>query len=202
MEALSFADLGESECKQLLRVARESIAYGLAHGRPRPLAPAELSGVLASDGASFVTLRRAGALRGCVGSLEARQPLAIDTAKAAFSAAFRDNRFPPLGASEFPELEIEISVLSPMTRINARDRDELLQVLRPQVDGLLLEEARQRATFLPKVWEQLGDPRQFLAALLRKAGLGEDYWSPTLRLFRYQTLCFDEHTLKDSVRHA
>jgi AmmeMemoRadiSam system protein A len=202
MAALSFADLGESERKQLLRVARQSIAHGLAHGRPRPVAPDEVNGVLASDGASFVTLHRAGALRGCVGSLEARQPLAIDVAKAAFSAAFRDSRFPPLGTPEFPEVEIEISVLSPMTRINARDRDELLQALRPQVDGLLLEEARQRATFLPKVWEQLGDPRQFLAALMRKAGLGEDYWSPTLRLFRYQTLCFDERTLKDNVRHA
>jgi uncharacterized protein len=202
MAALSFADLGQSERKQLLRIARESIAHGFRDARPRSVTPDEFSGALVRVGASFVTLRMAAALRGCVGSIEARRPLALDVAQAAFNSAFRDARFPPLKATEFADVEIEISVLSPMTRIKARDQDELLQTLRPRTDGLLLEDAQQRATFLPKVWEQLSDPREFLAALMRKAGLREDYWSPTLRLFRYQTLCFDEHSVTDDARHA
>ncbi|MGB5211623.1 MAG: AmmeMemoRadiSam system protein A [Gammaproteobacteria bacterium] len=202
MAVLSFADLGQRERKQLLRIARESIAHGLRDAGPRTIAPDEFAGALARAGASFVTLRLDAALRGCVGSIEARRPLAIDVTQAAFNAAFRDARFPPLTMTEFPDVEIEISVLSGMIRINARDQDELLQTLRPRIDGLLLEDARRRATFLPKVWEQLSDPREFLAALMLKAGLGEGYWSPTLRVFRYQTLCFDEHTVQEETRHA
>lgn len=192
MAASSSADLGPAEQDRLLDLARGSIAQGLTSGQPPRYSAHDFTGALARPGASFVTLRRDNALRGCVGSLEATRPLAQDVGIAAFNAAFRDFRFPRLGASELEQLRIEISVLTPMVPLEVRDQDELLARLRPLIDGLLLEEGPARATFLPKVWEQLTEPLDFVRALKRKAGLPADYWSPTLRLSRYQTLSFRE----------
>jgi len=195
MAASLFAEFGRTEQDRLLRLARQSIAFGLARGQPRPVGASEFDGPLALPGASFVTLRKDGALRGCVGSIEALRPLAEDVAVAAFNAAFKDIRFPRLSETELDQIRIEVSVLSPMNAVDARDETELLQRLEPLVDGLLLEEGSKRATFLPKVWEQLPDPAEFVAALKRKAGLPADYWSGTLRLSCYRTLSFDEQGL-------
>ena len=192
MAALSSAELGLAEQDRLLDLARASIAQGLTSGQPPRYSPADFTGALARPGASFVTLRRDDALRGCVGSLEAKRPLAQDVGIAAFNAAFRDIRFPRLSQPELDQVRIEISVLSPTVPLAVRDQDELLLRLRPRIDGLLLEEGPARATFLPKVWEQLPEPVDFLRALKRKAGLPPDYWSTTLRVSRYQTLSFQE----------
>lgn len=192
MEASSFPDLGPDEQIRLLGLARESIAQGLLSGQPRICPARDFTGALAQPGASFVTLRRRGELRGCVGSLEAARPLAQDVATAAFNAAFRDRRFPRLSESELAEVRIEISVLSPMVPLRVRDQDELLRRLRPLIDGLLLEEGPARATFLPKVWEQITEPMDFVTALKSKAGLPADYWSPTMNLYRYQAVSFGE----------
>lgn len=199
MAALSSAELGLAEQERLLDLARESIAQGLTSGQPPRYSAGEFTGLLARPAASFVTLRLDAALRGCVGSLEARRPLARDVGIAAFNAAFRDIRFPRLTASELGLIRIEISVLSPMVPLDVRDQDELLLRLRPLIDGLLLEDGPARATFLPKVWEQLRAPIDFVTALKRKAGLPADYWSPTLRLCRYQTQCFDERRPVEAV---
>ncbi len=86
-----------------------------------------------------------------------------------------------------------------MNAVDARDEIELLQRIEPLVDGLLLEDGPKRATFLPKVWEQLPDPAEFFAALKRKAGLPADYWSSTLRTWRYRTLSFDERSEETSA---
>lgn len=192
MAASYFADLGPGEQHRLLNLARQSIAYGLSRGQPRPVGASEFDGPLARPGASFVTLSKDGALRGCIGSLEAQRPLAQDVAIAAFNAAFKDIRFPRLDETELEQISIEVSVLSPMSVVDVRDEAELLLQLEPLVDGLLLEEGPKRATFLPKVWEQIPDPAGFVAALKRKAGLPSDYWSATLRLSRYRTLAFAE----------
>ncbi len=195
MAALSFAEFGRAEQERLLRLARQSIAYGLARNQPRPVADSEFGGPLAQPGASFVTLRKDRALRGCVGSIEARRPLAEDVAIAAFNAAFRDIRFPRVSDTELNHISIEVSVLSPLAAMEVGNETELRQQLEPLVDGLLLEEGPKRATFLPKVWEQLPDPTDFIAALKRKAGLPVDFWSNTLRLWRYRTLTFAEQEI-------
>ena len=126
-----------------------------------------------------------GRLRGCVGSLQARLPLVADVAQSAFAAAFRDTRFAPLGPAEADDLDIHISILSPLEPLVVASEAELLETLRPGVDGLVLCEGALRGTFLPAVWERLPDPRQFVQELKRKAGLQGDYWSPTLELQRY-----------------
>lgn len=183
--------LGEGERRQLLDLAWESIRRGLAEGRPSRPDPERFSGRLREPGAAFVTLHRSGELRGCVGHLEATQPLVVDVADNAFAAAFRDPRFEPLAHWELDGLDLDISVLTPPSPLEFRDEADLLRRLRPGKDGLILEDLGHRGTFLPTVWESLPEPERFLAQLKRKAGLPTTHWSPTLKVFRYETETFD-----------
>lgn len=170
----------------LLAVARASIRCGLQWGEPLEVEPAAFDPALRELGASFVTLRRGEALRGCTGSLAAVEPLVVDAARNAFTAAFFDPRFAPLRPEELPGLHVHVSVLGPQQPLAAATEDELLERLRPGVDGLVLEEGAFRATFLPAVWSQLPTPRAFVEQLKRKAGLPADYWSETIRISRYE----------------
>ncbi len=178
----------DAESRRLLKeVARASIEHGLRHGRPLQPDPADYPPPLRERRASFVTLKRGGELRGCIGSLEAGRPLVVDVAHNAYAAAFRDPRFPPLQPEELRDLEISLSVLSPPEPLAFESEGDLLARLRPGVDGLILTDGHHRGTFLPSVWEQLPDPADFLRQLKLKAGLPPDHWSPGLRVERYTT---------------
>jgi len=192
MEPSYFIDLSEVAQHRLLQIARSSIAHGLVSHQPLAIEADDLPGVLCEPVASFVTLRHREMLRGCVGSLEAVRPLAESVSLAAFSAAFKDTRFPPLREDELHVVSIEISVLSTLEPMTVSGEQSLLDQLQPGIDGLLLDDQWHRATFLPKVWEQLAEPVDFLKALKQKAGLPPDYWSGTLRFRRYRTLTFSE----------
>jgi hypothetical protein len=143
-------------------------------------------------GAAFVTLTRDGALRGCIGSLEARRPLIDDLRANARAAAFRDPRFAPVTRDELPALRVEVSILSAAEPMQFRDEADALAQLRPGVDGVILEAGWHRATFLPQVWAQLPEPRRFLAHLKAKAGLPADAWPAELRLSRYRVEKYQE----------
>ena len=121
-----------------------------------------------------MTLTQQGRLRGCIGTLEANRSLGEDVVANAAGAALSDHRFAPLTTSELANVEVEVSVLSVPTIAPSRDERELLDVLRPGVDGVIVSYRDSRATYLPQVWEQLPDPRQFLASLVQKAGLPAD----------------------------
>lgn len=166
----------------LLPLARAAIAGRL--GLEAPVVPAP--GWLDEPGACFVTLQLERRLRGCIGTIEPYRPLGEDTAENARAAAFHDPRFPPLTAAEFPVVELEVSVLSPLEPLAICGESDLLAQLRPGQDGVLLSAGSRRGTFLPQVWEQLPDPRQFLAHLKAKAGLPARAWSPDWQFFRYQ----------------
>jgi len=183
--------LEEATRRLLLTAARESIRREL-EGGDTPPSPAT-DPVLEQPRATFVTLKRAGVLRGCIGVLEALRPLLLDVRHNAWAAAFRDPRFKPVESHEVPELAIEISVLSPPTPLAAATREALLDALVPGEDGLIVQEGLRRATFLPAVWETLPEPADFLDQLLRKAGLKPGHWSGTLRFFRYNTESFGDH---------
>ena len=167
----------------LLALARSAIAnhFG-SHAAPAELPPLP---ELTQPGATFVTLTQNGALRGCIGSLQAHRPLADDVAANAVAAAFRDPRFAPLTAEELARTRVEVSLLSPAKALVFRDEADALAQLQPGVDGLILSYGAHRATFLPQVWENLPDRHQFLAHLKQKAGLPADFWSPQLVLERY-----------------
>ena len=179
---------------ELLRLARGSIEHGLVNGEPLSIRFDRLPAVMADPAATFTTLRLDGKLRGCVGHLESIRPLAKDVVHTAFQAAFRDPRFDPLGQHELNGTVIEVSVLSPMQPLSVSDEADLIEKLVPGKDGLVIVNGLQRATFLPKVWDQLPDPHQFVAALKRKCGLPQDYWSESLEFRRYNTASYTEQT--------
>ena len=186
------ADTQELPGAELLRLARGSIEHGLIHREPLPVNCDELPDALAVPAATFTTLRLQGELRGCSGSLEARWPLAQDVARSAFQAAFRDPRFDPLRQDDLSATRLEVSVLSPLESIRFTHEADLLDQLVPGTDGLVIIAEGRRATFLPKVWDMLPDPRHFLAALKAKCGLAEDYWSERLEFQRYTTTSYEE----------
>ncbi len=170
--------------QQLLESARESIKKGLC-GETLTVNATDCPEPLRIPRATFVTLHVDGKLRGCVGTLDARRPLVEDVVSNARSAAFQDSRFPALTWPEFERLEIHISILSPPEPMTFSSEADLLAQLRPQVDGLILEDGHYRGTFLPSVWEQLPSPREFLRQLKLKAGLDADYWSTRVHVQRY-----------------
>lgn len=135
-------------------------------------------------GASFVTLERDGALRGCIGTLEPIRPLYRDVARNA-QRATADPRLPRVTAREWPQLRVSVSVLGISEPLPAASLEELLARLRPKVDGLTLAEGERRSTFLPTVWHKLPRPEDFVAALLRKGGWPTDHLPAGLRIRRY-----------------
>ena len=167
--------------KILLALARDAIAEQFGS----PLPPAPDAHWLAEPGATFVTLTQQGALRGCIGCLQAYRPLLQDIRANAVAAAFRDPRFAPLRESEFAQTTVEVSLLSPSQAMTFNSEAEALAQLRPGIDGLIFEYAHHRSTFLPQVWEQLPTAAIFMAQLTRKAGLPGDFWAPEVKLARY-----------------
>lgn len=178
--------------RALLALARRSIAHGLTHGRALAVDPSAYPAALQAERAAFVTLEEGGRLRGCIGHLEAVQPLVQDVAENAFAAAFRDPRFPPLEGQELPRLTIEISVLTPAEPLSFTSEADLQRRIEPGRDGLILAQGRRRGTFLPSVWGSLPDPGEFLRHLKMKAGLAPDYWSDTIEVWRYRTESFSQ----------
>lgn len=166
----------------LLTRARNAIAaeFKLAP-RPEPDHPD-----LALPGATFVTLTQNGQLRGCIGSLQAHRRLDEDVRANAVSAAFRDPRFPPLRVEELPITRVEVSLLTVPQPMQFSNEADALRQLRPQIDGVIFSAGGRRSTFLPQVWEQLPEPRVFMAHLKQKAGLAADYWGPDVQLQRYE----------------
>lgn len=184
--------LAPTQRATLLAVARRSIEQGLANGRPRALTASDFDRELQAVRASFVTLHRLGQLRGCIGHLEAVQPLVVDVAENAFAAAFRDPRFSPLTHREWPEVQVDVSILTAPEPLQFSDEADLIRQIRPGEDGLILQDGPHRGTFLPSVWESLPDPAEFLTHLKHKAGLAANHWSDHVEVFRYHTESFGD----------
>ncbi len=178
----------ERHGETLLEVAQASISHGLEHGRALPVDVREFAAELREPAASFVTLKIGPALRGCVGSPEAWRPLVEDVAHNAYRAAFGDNRFEPLSRSEWPNVDVSLSILTAPLPIPCGSEAELVRALRPKVDGVILADGDRRGLFLPSVWEQLSDPVEFVRHLKRKAGLAPDHWAATTEAFRFTAL--------------
>ncbi len=178
--------LADSEVEELRGVAWAAIERGAEGGGGMlTVESKDYPEALRAPRASFVTLRKGGQLRGCMGSLEARMPLVEDVACNAYNAAFKDPRFDPVGGDEIPGLDLKLSVLSPPEPVPVSSEEDLLRQLQPGVDGVILQAGGRRGTFLPAVWDMLPNPREFLCQLKRKAGLPEDYWSDEMTIQRY-----------------
>lgn len=172
---------------ELLRIAASAIECGLGLLDAAPPEPAALPENLRQARASFVTLMIEGELRGCCGTLDPACPLALDVWRNAQATAFRDPRFGPLTRTEWLRADLEISVLSLREPLAVRSEAELLSRLVPGRDGLVLCWRGASATFLPKVWDQLGAPGEFVRHLKLKAGWSADFWSEEIEAWRYDT---------------
>ncbi len=174
----------------LLALARQTIVTGLEQHCLCLPAIEECPRDWQQKRASFVTLHLAGDLRGCIGTLEAIEALALSVARNAYNAAFNDPRFPPLDASEYPQVCLSVSLLTVPVAVDFASETELLAALTPGSDGLIIEHGQQRATFLPSVWDNLATPVQFLRALKQKAGLPAT--TVPERAWRYRTETWQE----------
>jgi len=185
--------LNEEERSILLRLARQALEAGVCNQALIPLDLEALPASLREAGATFVTLTRGGELRGCVGALEAYQPLAQDVREHAIAAALQDFRFPPVEPNELPEIAIEVSRLTPPQKLEYERPEDLPSLLRPGIDGVVLRDGLRRATFLPQVWEKIPDPSAFLGNLCWKMGADANFWRyKKLQVYLYQVEEFHE----------
>jgi len=182
----------KSEQRLLLDLARDAVACGVQGLEPERPVGVSVPAALEKQRACFVTLKINGHLRGCIGNLEANCSLADAVLNNSYLAAFRDQRFDPVSAAELDQLEYEISVLTPLVPLPVSSESDLLTKIRPFVDGLVFEAEGRRATFLPSVWDQLRQPKQFLRQLRLKAGLAPDYWSDAVQCWTYQAIKIGE----------
>lgn len=187
-----FTELTPLQQAQLLKLARQAVDAWVKDGDRLVIDYSQVDASLSKPGASFVSLHARGKLRGCIGTLIARQPLAADVAEHARAAASQDYRFSPVRPDELADIHIEISVLSAPVLLSVADEAELVQKLEPGVDGLVLDDGHRSATFLPLVWRQLPEPVQFVRYLKRKAGWPDNYWSADIRVQRYRSQSFHE----------
>jgi len=186
-------ELNKLEQEVLLKIARDALEKSVRGQSLPKLSLNKLPPILQVDGASFVTLTKNGNLRGCIGTLEAYQPLAMDVQEHAIAAAHHDPRFPRVIPAELENIEIEISVLSPKRVLHYDNPRDLVEKIRPKIDGVLLQDGLLKATFLPQVWDQLEKPEVFLSHLCAKMGASSDLWQKkSLQVYTYQVQEFHE----------
>ena len=172
--------------QSLLDLAAEAVVFAVFTGDPLSVDTADFSPHLQEDGASFVTLKKNGALRGCIGSLQASEALVHNVANNAYGAVAQDTRFPKVLCQELSHLSVSVSVLNPLSKLLYINDDDLLAQLRPGTDGLVLEGLGRRSTFLPQVWADLPNPKDFLKTLKLKGGFDPGPLSEKITAWRYQ----------------
>jgi AmmeMemoRadiSam system protein A len=165
-----------------------------------------IAACLRAVGSTFVTLETAGLLLGCIGTLEPARPVYLDAMRNAVRAA-SDPRLPPVTPAQWPGVDVTVSVLSTLEPVPVNDLDDLLDALRPGVDGLILADGQRRATFLPSVWHKVVGPEHFVRSLLRKGGWSRSSamlqgWPPDLTAVRYTTVEFRDPAPRPPVNGA
>jgi len=186
--------LSSSQKKVLLDVARRTLSCRFDKSESLPEMPEDP--VFSGKSAAFVTLKLSGRLRGCIGHLEPVTSLWESVKGNTLNAAFHDRRFSPLSREEFKKIEIDVSILSSPVVLEYTDPEDLLEKLKPGIDGVILSDGRHRATFLPQVWKQLSSKEVFLGQLCRKAGLEETAWKKKqMEIKVYQVLSLKEEEM-------
>jgi len=185
--------ISRAERTFLMDLARKALVAAARRTNPPVVDPNHLTSLLEEPGACFVTLTKGGELRGCIGHLHAAEPLYQSVMDNARASALEDHRFSPVEPGELGELEIEISVLTPPEPLAFASPADLLQRLRPGLDGVILKRGSRQATFLPQVWDQFSSAEEFLRHLSLKARGGADFWKqPGTEVFTYQVEAFKE----------
>ena len=181
--------LNNEEKKFCIRLARDSIAHYFEKGSLFEIEEGAVPEKLREKKACFVTLAINGSLRGCIGHLEATQPLYTDIIQNAVASAFQDPRFSPLTQQEFPGVKVEVSVLTDPVAVSISSPESLLEKIIPGKHGIILRKGYNSATFLPSVWDEIREKEDFLGHLCVKAGLAADEWrKPGMKVFFYEAI--------------
>ncbi len=185
--------LTEEEGRYLLSVARKTIEQKISNLEDQVEFDSFDSNKFSEKRGTFVTLTIDDGLRGCIGNIIPQESL-LDGVKAnAINAAFRDPRFRPLSGKEWEKVKIEISILTDPKPLDYSNRKDLLDKMRQGTDGVILKKGYNQSTFLPQVWEQLPDKKEFLTHLCLKAGLDGNEWEKEkLEVLTYQVQAFEE----------
>jgi len=185
--------LTQDQGKYLLSVARQTIERELFARKGETMDEKDLPPIFHTRRGAFVTLTEKGNLRGCIGHIIPQETLLEGVRENAINAAFRDPRFHPLKAEEWKDVKIEVSILTDPKPLSYTDAQDLLKKLRPGIDGVIIKKGYHQATFLPQVWDQLPNKKDFLTHLCYKAGLDGDAWKRgDLEVSTYQVQAFEE----------
>ncbi len=190
-------NISEEQGQRLIDIARRTIAakLGILLDPHQVVSDQDLADPAFQElRGTFVTLKIKGQLRGCMGCLTPSESILQGIQRNAINSAFKDTRFPQLTPAELDQVEIDISILTNPRELEYSDGVDLLQKLRPNIDGVIIKKGSARATFLPQVWEQLPRPEDFLAHLCKKARLSQDEWKRgELGVSIYQVQYFHEN---------
>ncbi|MGD9638119.1 MAG: AmmeMemoRadiSam system protein A [Alphaproteobacteria bacterium] len=186
---LKYQELAKQYNRFIIDLARKSIDYSLEKGGAFRADLKNMPPELQEKGSCFVTLEQDNNLRGCIGSIIAYRPLAEDIVDNAYAAAFRDTRFSKITKNEFQNTELSVSLLTPFQEMTFSDEDDLLEQLRPGIDGVIIEDMGRRAVFLPVVWEYFDKKEDFMMHLKVKAGLSAKHFSNSFRASRFLSVC-------------
>ena len=189
-EYAASARLSGRNRKFLKNLARKAVMEGAETGKVPKIDFAGIPIDLQTVRASFTTITVDGEFRGCRGIIRPETPVALDVMHNAFQSAFDDPRVPPLSLNDAKRAEIGISILSHQCAIPCDSEASLCTQLSPDRDGLILAEGQRRAVFLPKVWNDLPDAKDFIAQLMRKGGWQAGYWSDEMKAYRFSAEYF------------
>ena len=178
----------------LLKLARQTLESYINKKKTLTIDQKKVPEKLLRQRATFVTLnKKKTGLRGCIGSLVPAEMLFQNVIHNTINAATNDPRFEPVKPEELKDILIEISILTLPEKLNHSTPDELLQKLRPKIDGVILVTEYGNSTYLPQVWEQIPEKEMFLSYLSRKHGAPPDAWKlPTTQVYTYRAIHFSE----------
>jgi AmmeMemoRadiSam system protein A len=186
--------LNDSEGKYLLGLARNTIEQELSGRKTSDQGEILDSPRFAERRGTFVTLTINKNLRGCIGHIIPQESLLDGIKENSVNAAFKDPRFNPISMREWPDVKIEISILTDPAPLAYSDADDLLKKIRPDIDGVIIKKGFYQSTFLPQVWEQIPDKKEFFTHLCLKAGMDGNEWRKgKLEVYTYQVQAFEEH---------
>ena len=188
VELQNLQDFAKFYGKDLYKIAKQALSEAVEHNKRFKPSRSDWPDRVFDKGAAFVTLTINGKLRGCIGTVVPHQAVGLDVADNAYDAAMSDTRFTPVKPEELEQISISISLLTDYDAVNFSSEEDLLSKIRPGIDGLIIRDGDRQGLFLPSVWEQLPDKKEFLNNLKIKAGLSPSYWSDNIKVYRFRTL--------------
>jgi len=185
--------LTEKEQEILLKLARNTAEQYLKTGKKPAVDESQLTPALKKVQGCFTTFNKEGNLRGCIGHILPREELYKCVMDNAVNAAVNDRRFQPVTYDEMKYIDIEISVLTVPSRLEFSSGEDLLNRLRPMVDGVVLKQGIKQSTYLPQVWENFNSKEEFLPSLCMKGGMQVDCWKDiSTEVHTYHAFVFEE----------